>query len=84
MRMISVPARAKALNALLKKARRRDLVLQASDGRLFVLSPVEEWRAFKVGEDLTRNKELMKFLAERRTKGKHIPLEQVKAELGIP
>ena len=83
MTTISVPARAKTVNALLKKARRRSLILQSSDGRRFVLAPVEGWEAFEVGEDFTQNKKLMKFLTERRSKGKTIPLEQVKAELGI-
>jgi hypothetical protein len=83
MTTISVPARAKALNALFKKARRRSLILQASDGHRFMLAPMKEWEAFEVGEDFTQNKKLMKFLTERRTNGKPIPLEVIEAELGL-
>ena len=45
--------------------------------------PPKGWIAFEVGEDFTQNKELMKFLTERRSGGKRIPLEEVEAELGI-
>jgi len=83
MTTISVPARAKTLNGLFKKARRRSLILESHDGRRFVLAPMEGCEAFEVGEDFTQNKELMKFLTERRRKGRRIPLEEVEAELGI-
>ena len=83
MRTIPVPARARALNELLKKARRKSLILESTDGHRFVLASLEEWEGFEVGEDITRNKKLIKHLSERRSGGKTIPLDEVKAELGL-
>jgi hypothetical protein len=83
MTTISIPARAKTLNTLFKKARRRSLILESHDGHRFVLAPIEGWEAFEIGDDFTQNKKLMKFLTERRSGGKRIPLEVVEAELGI-
>jgi PHD/YefM family antitoxin component YafN of YafNO toxin-antitoxin module len=83
MRTISVPGRSKMLNELLKKARHTSLILESTDGHRFVLASLEEWEGFKVGEDITQNKKLMKHLSERRGGGKPIPLDEVKAELGL-
>jgi len=84
MKTIAVPARTKTLNDLFKKARNRSLILQSHDGRRFVLAPIEGWEAFEVGDDITRNKALMKHLSERRSHGATIPIEEVKAKVGIP
>jgi PHD/YefM family antitoxin component YafN of YafNO toxin-antitoxin module len=83
MKIIPVSARAKTLNDLLKKARRKSLILESSDGHRFVLASLEDWEGFEVGEDITQNKKLMDLLSERRTGGKTIPLDEVKAELGL-
>jgi PHD/YefM family antitoxin component YafN of YafNO toxin-antitoxin module len=83
MRTIPVSARAKTLNDLLKKARRKSLILESSDGHRFVLASLEDWEGFEVDEDITQNKKLMELLSERRTSGKTIPLDEVKAELGL-
>ena len=84
MKTIAIPARTKTLNDLFKKARNKSLILQSHDGRRFVLAPIEGWEGFEVGDDITQNKDLMKYLSERRTKGRTIPIEEVKAKLGIP
>lgn len=92
MKTVTVPARAKTLNNLLKRARRTGLILQSADGQRFVLASLEHWEGFAVGvgDDFARevkltvrNKKLMKFLAERRTHGKRIPLAKVKEQLGL-
>jgi hypothetical protein len=68
------------------------LILRAVDGQRFVLTSIEDWQGFDVGTEhdsarevkLTgRNRELMKFLAERRSHGKTIPLAIVKEQLGF-
>ena len=93
MKTIAIPIRAKAINDLLKKARRRSVVLEAADGRRYVLTAVGDWEGFDVGnsedfgEEVKRtveNKPLMKFLSERRktVKGKTKSLEEVERELG--
>ena len=81
MKAIAVPAQAKVLIGLLKRARRE--TLQSPDGQQFVLSFVGAWEGFEVGDDMTTNKPLMKRLAGRKSHGKPIPLAEVKAELGL-
>ena len=94
MRTIAIPTRAKALNDLLKKARRRSVILETSDGQRYVLAAIGNWEGFDVGnsrdfgEEVKRtvqNKRLMKFLAEKRktAKGKTKSLEEIEKELGL-
>ena len=94
MKTITIPTRAKAINDLLKKARRRSIVLETADGKRYVLTAVSNWEGFDVGnsedfgEEVKRtvqNKRLMKFLVERRktSKGKSKSLEEVEKELGL-
>ncbi|MBI4468453.1 MAG: hypothetical protein HY650_03920 [Acidobacteria bacterium] len=83
MKPITVPARAKTLNDLLKKARRKEVILEGADGHRFVLLSLESWEGFEVGEDddITKNKRLMENLLNRRRGGKSIALKKVKARL---
>ena len=94
MKTITIPTRAKAINDLLKKARRRSVVLETTDGKRYVLTAVNNWEGFDVGnsEDFgeeakrtVQNKRLMKFLVERRktSKGTSKSLEEVEKELGL-
>ncbi|MGH7430030.1 MAG: hypothetical protein ACREJ4_16975 [Candidatus Methylomirabilaceae bacterium] len=83
MKAIAVSSRSKTLNDLLKKAQRKSVILQDAEGRCFVLASIQDYEAFEVGEDVTKNKKLMKFLAERRSNEKTIPLSEVKARLGL-
>lgn len=73
------------LNDLLKKARRKQVVLQSAHGERFVLASIQGWEGFEVGQDddITKNRRLMSHLARRRSGGKRIPLAQVKAQLGL-
>lgn len=85
MKVITVAAKAKTLNDLLKKAGRKEVFLQSTMGRRFVLVSIDGWESFEIGEDedITKNKKLMKHLTNRRSRGKGIPLEEVKARLHI-
>ena len=92
MKTITVSARAKALNELLKQARAKGLILQSADGRRFVLASIETWEGFDVGasddfarevQRTTQNKKLMKALARRRGQGQKVPLSKVKEQLGL-
>lgn len=94
MKTISISPRARTLNTLLKKARRKSLILESVDGERFVLASLHNWQGFHVGgsvdfsEEIRRtveNKKLIKFLAERKKKNlsKRYSLEEVKQELGI-
>lgn len=83
--IITVPTRAKTLNDLLRKARRKEIVLESANGERFVLASIQGWEGFEVGEDedITKNKKLMSHLASRRSGGKRIPLAEVRAQLGL-
>lgn len=95
MKPVTIPSRAKALNSLLKKARRRNVILESADGERFVLAPISDWQGFDVGESedfsvevkrTVRNKKLAKVMAERRVKDKgkrRFSSEEIRKELGL-
>ena len=95
MKPVVVSSRAKALNNLLKKARRRNVILESADGERFVLASITQWEGFDVGNNAdfavevkrtAQNKKLAKLMATRRAKDKGKPrlsLEEVKKELGL-
>ncbi len=93
MRTISVSGKSKALNDLLKLARKADLILESSDGSRYFVTRIKNGQSFQIdygGDDFEeevkvarKNKQLMKFLDER---GKHkpgegIPLKEIREEL---
>lgn len=81
MKTIAVSKRAKGINALLKRARRENLILKSPDGCEFVLAEIED---FNREIELTRqNKKLMEFLDLRARQTKTIPLKDVKVQLGL-
>ncbi len=81
MKKITVTKREKEINALLEQARKENLILHAADGTEFVLAEIDD---FDCEIELTRqNKELMTFLEKRAKQSKTIPLDQVKANLGL-
>jgi hypothetical protein len=94
MKAITVSARAKTLNELLRKARRGTVILESADGHRFALTSMSDWEAYDVGESRSfaeevertgKNKRLMKALAGRRKgrKIKPIPLAEVRKQLGL-
>ncbi len=92
MKTVTVSPRAKTLHSLLRKARRNGLILQSPEGERFVLTPIGNWIGFDVGESddfakeverMVQNKRLMKYLAERRSHGRRIPIEKVREQLGL-
>lgn len=95
MKPITVSPQSKTLNDLLKKARRRDVLLESADGEHFILARVTDLQSFVVGDSddfadevaaTRRNKRLMKFLDERTAEAKgqkHIPIAEVRRRLGL-
>jgi len=85
MKTTRVPPRAKALNELLSKARREAIILETDKGEQFVLASINAWVGYRLStaEDITKNRELMKYLKVRRSRGKAITLAQLKGELGL-
>lgn len=94
MKTIAVSQRAKTLNALLDKARRKTIILQSADGERFALTSVNNWDGFDVGGNTDfalevaktgKDKKLMRTLLGRRKRSKAagIPLAQVRKQLGL-
>ncbi|MBI3741175.1 MAG: hypothetical protein HY257_05400 [Chloroflexi bacterium] len=84
MKAIQIPARSKILNNLLKKARRKEIILESAEGQHFVLASLEQWEGFEIqDDDITMNKALMEHLAKRRSGSKRIPIAKVRSELGL-
>lgn len=92
MKTVVISSHSKTLRALLKQARKNGLILQSPEGERYVLSPIGDWQAFHVGDSddfaeevkaTSKNKELMKFLTERRTHGKRVSIEKVRGRLGL-
>ncbi len=95
MKTMTVPARLKTLNELLKQARKANVLLRSESGEQFVLAKVSSAQSFYVGESddfdeeikATRaNKKLMRFLdqrGEQAKKGKLIPMAEVEKRLGL-
>ena len=81
MKVVRVPRRARAINSLLKQARRHNLIIRAPDGHEFILAEVDD---FNREIELTRqNKRLMELLDRRGKQTKTVPLEKAKTELGL-
>jgi len=92
MRVVTVSAQEKFLFDLLMKVREEGLILQTTDGQQFVLLSLEGWQGFHVGvsdefekevKATAENKELLAFLATRRSNKKGVPMEDVKKQLGL-
>jgi hypothetical protein len=81
MKTVTVSRRARGINALLKRARKENLVIRAADGDEFILAEIDD---FDREIELTRqNKKLMRFLEGRGKQTKTISLEDVEAQLGL-
>ena len=95
MKPVSVPSTSKTLNSLLKKARRRNVILESADGERFVLASISDWQGFVVGNSkdfsvevgrTARNKDLAKIMSKRRAKDRAKPsisAEEIKKQLGL-
>ena len=81
MRTVSISTRSKRLNALLRQARKENIILRTDDGVEFILAEIDD---FNREIELTRqNKKLMKLLDARAKQTKTVPLAQAKTELGL-
>jgi hypothetical protein len=95
MKPTFIPQQEKTLNALFKRARRRNVILESADGQRFVLAAISKWQGFDVGDSddfaeevkrTAQNKELAKFMAERRKRSKGKPTytaAEARKKLGV-
>ena len=81
MKTIKVSRQAKTLNALLKRARRENVILRSAEGEEFILAEIDD---FNREIELTRqNKQLMKLLDSRARQEETFSLEETKRQLDI-
>ena len=79
MKTLVITARQKAVNALLRQARREGIILRSQDGHEFILAEIDD---FDHEIQLTRkNKRLMKLLDERAKQTPTISLAEAEARL---
>jgi hypothetical protein len=95
MKTVTVSARSRTLNKLMKMAEHGELILQSTSGEQYLLARVTGTESFYVGDSddfdeeiaaTRKNKRLMKFLDERCAKAKGekgIPIEEVRRQLGL-
>lgn len=81
MKTVAVPARSKNINALLKRARKENIVLRTKDGMEFILAEIHDFN--REVELARQNRKLMKFLETRAKQTRTIPLAKVRADLGL-
>jgi hypothetical protein len=81
MRTVNVSSRSRALNALLRQARRGNLILRAADGAEFILAEIDD---FNREIELTRkNKKLMAFLEKRAKETQTVSAAEARIRLGL-
>jgi hypothetical protein len=81
MKTVTVSKRAKGINALLKQARRQNLILRSPEGHEFILAELDD---FNREIELTpQNKQLVDMLVQRAKQTKTIPLKEAKAQLDV-
>lgn len=81
MRTITVSPRARSVNALLKRARRENVILRSPEGEEFILAELDD---FNREIELTRqNRALMEFLEARARQTETVPFEEAKALAGL-
>ncbi len=92
MKVITVSPEETFLHHLLTIISDDGLILQTTEGQRFMVSSLEGWEGFDVGDgddfeqevEVTgQNRELMALLAKRQSHGSRIPLDKVKEELGL-
>ena len=81
MKTVTVSKRARGINALLKQARRQNLILRSPEGDEFILAELDD---FDREIELTRqNKQLSEMLVRRAKQTKTVPLKEAKVQLGL-
>jgi hypothetical protein len=81
MRTIAISRRARSVHALLKRARRENVILRSPEGEEFILAEIDD---FNREIELTRhNQALMKFLEARARHSETVSYEEAKSLLGL-
>jgi hypothetical protein len=81
MRTITISRNSRAVSALLKRARRENVILRSPEGEEFILAEIDD---FNREIELTRqNKALMKFLDARARQTETVSLDRAATLLGL-
>ena len=81
MKTIKVSKQSKTLIALLKRARRENVILRSPEGEEFVLAEIDD---FNREIELTRaNRQLMKLLESRAKQKANITMEEARRQLNL-
>ncbi|MEK7405635.1 MAG: hypothetical protein AAB225_11055 [Acidobacteriota bacterium] len=81
MKTITISRRAKSVTALLKRARRENVILKSPEGEEFILAEVDD---FNREIELSRqNRALMKFLDARARQTETVSYEEARTLLGL-
>jgi hypothetical protein len=81
MTTITVPRNSRTLSALLKRARRENVILRSPEGEEFILAEIDD---FNREIELTRqNKALMKLLNARARQTETVSLDRAASLLGL-
>ncbi len=81
MRTISISRRSRSVSALLKRARRENVILRLPEGEEFILAEVDDFN--REIELARQDKALMKFLDARARQTETVSLEQAMTMLGL-
>ncbi len=81
MKTVSISKAQRAINDLLKQARKQNLILRSPDGREFILAKLDD---FDREVELTRgNRELIKLLDQRSQETETVSLQEARTRLGL-
>lgn len=81
MKTVNIPAQAKTVTSLLRKAQKGRLILRSPEGQKFILAEIDD---FSRKIELTRrNKALMKFLDARGKQTKTLGSAEMRKQLGL-
>ena len=80
MKTITISRRARTVHALLKRARRENVILRSPEGEEFILAEVDDFN--REIELARQNLALMKFLEARAQQTETVSFEEAKTRLG--
>ena len=82
MKTITISRRSRGVHALLKRARRENVILRSPEGEEFILAEVDDFN--REIELARQNRRLMKFLDARARQTKTVSFGEAKTLLGLP
>ena len=81
MKTITISRRSRSVHALLKRARKENVILRSPDGEEFILAEVDDFN--REVELARQNRALMKFLDARARQAETVSSEEARQALGM-